>query len=397
MKPLDRVRAALHFSNPDRIPIMNYMGLFNLIFNNDVYPMNVMPPKTWQPGWPDDQVGLFPHFDLPLGWKWKKPEWVKDPKYKDWKNQSREEIDEWGCIWKQSSKKASMGHPGRASLPDWHKLDEYIVRYFLDPDDKSRYNIGLRFSKIFGRRKYRIVAFSEGPFTIAHRMRGFSDFLIDFRRHPKEVKYLLEQITDRLVRQIKNYVKFGGKPHGVWMTEDLGTQQRPFMSPKLFAEFFEPHYRRIIDTAHEFGGEYHQHCCGKIDELIPLLINWGLDAFEFDSPRMTGYPALKVFRGKIMFWGCVNIQSVYVNGTPEDVQREVWHMVRNLGTPNGGYGAYFYPEPHYIQVPEANIKVFSKGIKIYGKYSKIPPEWWEYPIAKEWRDDIVPSLPDTNV
>ena len=44
------------------------------------------------------------------------------------------------------------------------------------------------------------------------------------------------------------------------------------------------------------------------------MIKWGLDAIELDSPRMSGYPDLKPYRGKIMFWGCVNIQSIYVTG-----------------------------------------------------------------------------------
>ncbi len=394
MKPLDRVRAALHFNKPDRIPVFNLMGLLKILFKNDIYPLNVMPPKSWQPGWAEDEVGLFPHFDLPLGWKWKEPEWVKEPEYENWKNQEREEIDEWGCIWKQTGERKTMGHPGRPSLPEWSKLDEYIGKYILDPDDKSRYKLGLRLSKIFGRRKYRLISIGSGPFTIAHRMRGFSNFLIDLRRHPQEVKNLLERITDFLVQHIKNYVKFGVKPHGVFMAEDLGTQQRPFMSPKLFQELLEPSYRRIINAAHDFGGEYHQHCCGKIDDLIPLLIDWGLDAFEFDSPRMTGYPALKPFRGKIMFWGCVNIQSIYVNCPPDDVAREVWHMVRNLGTPEGGVGAYFYSQYKDIQVPMENIKAFSQGIKMYGNYSKIPPEWWGVPVSSEWQDDIVPPLPN---
>jgi hypothetical protein len=87
MKPVDRVKAALHFTGPDRIPVFNMMGLFNLIFRNDVYPMNVMPPKTWQPGWAEDEVGLFPHFDLPLGWKWKPPNWVQTPQYRNCKHQ----------------------------------------------------------------------------------------------------------------------------------------------------------------------------------------------------------------------------------------------------------------------------------------------------------------------
>jgi hypothetical protein len=123
------------------------------------------------------------------------------------------------------------------------------------------------------------------------------------------------------------------------------------------------------------------------------LIEWGLDAIELDSPRMSGYVDLRPYRGKIMFWGCVNIQSIYTLGTPEEVEREVWHMVRNLGTENGGFGAYLYPQPKDIRTKRANIRAFKKGVKKYGVYSEIPAHWWDYPITDLWEDSVVPPLP----
>ncbi len=188
------------------------------------------------------------------------------------------------------------------------------------------------------------------------------------------------------------WVKYGANPHGFILYDDLGEQKGPFFSPKLFKEFYEPVYKRLIETAHDLGCDFHLHCCGKIDPIIPLLIEWGLDALELDSPRMT-YPELHQFRGKIMMWACINIQSIYTLGTPEECEREVWHMVRNLGTPEGGFGAYFYPQPDHIQAPKVNIDAFTKGLEKYGVYETIPEHWWTYPIVDEWKYNKVPPLP----
>ncbi len=395
MNSFDRVRSALKFENPDQIPVMDFTTLDTIVFQSDVFPMPITPPNSWQPGHRDDEIGLFPHSSIKNvpGYKWKKPDWAKDPKYKDWKNQPHEEIDEWGCIWSLRGDRLSMGHPGRPSLPEWSNLDVYIDRYFLNPENKERYNLARDSSKEFGKERYRIILPTWGPLTVASNMRGFNTFLIDLKRNPDKVKYLLEQITDIYVKQLKMFGKLDINPNGVLMYEDLGTQYRPFMSPEMFREFYGPHYQRLTDTIHDLGGEFHHHCCGKIDKIIPLFMEWGLDALELDSPRMTGYPDLQPFRGKLMFWGCVNIQSIYIKNPPEEVTREVWHMVRNLGTSEGGFGAYYYPQPHHIQVPKENIKAFKKGIKKYGKYSKIPPEWWNWPVVEDWKENIVPDLP----
>ena len=395
MNSFERVRAALQFSGPDRIPVMNFMSLYTLLFKSDVLPFGTTAPKSWQPGWNEGEEGLFPHFtnNIYVLYKWKKPGWAKDPKYKNWQNQPHEEIDEWGCIWINKGDNSSMGHPQRASLTDWSKLDGYIDKYFLNPEDKSRYRLAGFEGKLFGRNKYRMPVIGVGPFTIASNMRGFTPYLIDHKKNPENVKDLLERITNILVKQMKMYGKVGVKPHGFLLYEDLATQFQPYMSPTLFKEIYESAYRSLIDTAHDLGCEFHHHCCGKIDKLIPLLIEWGIDALELDSPRMTGYPDLNPFRGKIMFWACVNIQSIYIRGTPNEVEREVWHMNRNLGTPNGGFGAYYYPQYYHIQVPKENIKAFEKGIQKYGNYSKIPPSWWDCPVVAEWKDKEVPPLP----
>ncbi|MFX0083009.1 MAG: hypothetical protein ACFE94_14765 [Candidatus Hodarchaeota archaeon] len=126
---------------------------------------------------------------------------------------------------------------------------------------------------------------------------------------------------------------------------------------------------------------------------MPVLIEWGLDAIELDSPKMSGYPDLNPYRGKIMFWACVNIQSIYTLGTPEEVEREVWHMIRNLGTKNGGFGAYFYPTPNDLRTPRKNIRAFGRGLEKHRDYSKIPSHWCDYLIKDEWKDFEVPPFP----
>jgi len=362
--------------------------------------MAKVPSKKWQPSHKENQKGLFPHLSSELIiksqlWTWERPDWAKDPKYENWQKLEREEIDEWGTIWRRGGVK-TMGHPGRPSLLNYDNLDEYLKNYTPILNDVDSYSFFLKLSKTIGKNKYRMALLDLGPLHIAANMRGFTNFLSDHRRNKKELKQLLEYLTDYIIKFEKIWVELGVNPHGFILYEDFGSQKGPFFSPKIFKEFYEPVYKRIIDVAHDLGCEFHLHSCGKIDPLIPFLIEWGLDAIEFDSPRMTGYTNLNKFRGKLMMWGCINIQSVYTKGTPEECEREVWHMIRNLGTPHGGYGAYFYPQVDHIQAPKANIDAFNEGLKKFGSYSKIPTHWWDYPIIDEWKDDEVPALPPFN-
>jgi hypothetical protein len=392
MNSFELVRAALKFRNPEHIPIFKDVS-------GDVCPLILTVSKNWKPGWNVGEEGLFPHVRIPF--KWDKPEWVeKNPLYEgdSWKDIPHEEIDEWGCIWNMRGKDDNMGHPGRPVLVDWNNFEDFTTKYNPDPTDITRYEFAQQLKKSFGNGKYNMVIVADfGPFQRATNIRGFNNFLIDHRRHPKEVQNLLMRETQYHVNVMKSCYKYGLEPNGFWIVDDLGEQSGPFFSPKTFEKFYEPVYKTLCNEAHKLGAEVHLHCCGKIDRLLPSFIKWSLDAIELDSPRMSGYQDLKPFRGKIMFWGCVNIQSIYTKGTPEECEREVWHMIRNLGTKDGGFGAYFYPTPQEIHVSRQNIKAFIKGLKKFGIYSNIPQHWWNYPTPENWEDDIVPSLPPLEI
>ncbi|MHA1341102.1 MAG: uroporphyrinogen decarboxylase family protein [Promethearchaeota archaeon] len=396
MNSIERVKAALHFTGPDKVPI------FKIGLSSDVFPTVMLPSKNWHPGHRESEKGLFPHGADDLIYKfhirrWKKPDWAKkNPKFRGtkWLKVKREEIDEWGCIWNRDGTNKTMGHPGRPSLLNYEDLDKYLSIYTPDPFDKSRYSLLIKASKILGRKRYRLFSAGYfGPSQTAAAIRGFNQYLIDHRRNSEHLKKLLKHLTEFTINTMDAWIKFGGKPHGFLIVDDLGEQKGPFFGPKTFEKFYEPVYGEIIKAAHDRGCEMHMHSCGNLAPLIPIFIKWGLDAFEFDSPRMTGYDQLKPFRGKIMFWACVNIQSIYTQGTPKECEREVWHMMRNLGTKNGGFGAYFYPQTYHIKAPKENIKAFKRGLKKYGKYSKIPEHWWNYPTLEKWDYYTVPELP----
>jgi len=389
MNSRERVKASLNFKNPDKVPE------FNLIAG-DVYPFPVTHSKTWNPGWNEGEEGLFPH--LRAGYeKWNRPEWARrNPNYEgnNWKKIPHEEIDEFGCIWNMRGNDKNMGHPGRASLLSWDNLDEYLLKHNPDASDKTRYDAARILLKNLNEEKYTILLFNcFGPSQVVAGMRGFDRYLIDHRKHPVELKKALQVVADYHVDVLKYAKKYDVHPDGIWLVDDLGEQNGPFFSPKMFERFYEESYCTIIDGAHDLGVDVHLHCCGKIDPLIEPLIKWGLDAIELDSPRMSGYTDLSPYRGRIMMWGCVNIQSVYTLGTPDEVEREVWHMIRNLGTKHGGFGAYFYPTPRDIKAPRKNIKAFEKGLNKHGVYSEIPSHWWDYPTIDSWDDFKVPPLP----
>lgn len=388
MNSRERIQTALKFTKPDKVPIFDMVS-------GDLMPLPIVHSKKWRPGWNEGEEGLFPH--VRGAYNWERPDWaIENPEYQgnNWRKIKHEEIDQWGCIWNMKGNDQDMGHPGRPSLPNWDDFENYISKYTPDASEESRYEPALQLRNMVENDRYfTLNLVSHGPSQVVAAMRGFNTYLIDHKKHPKELKRALQVVADYHVDIMRYSQKYGLKADGIWVVDDLGEQKGPFFSARTFNNLYEDSYRTIIDEAHNLDLDVHLHCCGKIDPLLEPLIKWGLDAIELDSPRMSGYNDLRPYRGKIMFWGCVNIQSIYTQGTPDEVEREVWHMMRNLGTKNGGFGAYFYPTPRDIRASRKNIKAFKQGLKRFGTYEKIPDHWWNAPISEEWENDKVPPLP----
>lgn len=356
MRGSERVRRAIYFEEPDKIP------KYDLAFA-DVFPMLSMPSNKWQPNEKDVYPHLQDDFIRKLRiYRWKKPDWAM----KEWWKKKREEVDDWGCYWLRSDRdRVTMGHPGRPVIDNWDKLEDWEGP---DVERKGIYKLFGRLSKIFGFRKYKLanVHGSDFIYSRVSMIRGFNNTLIDHMKNPKQMHKLIEKVTEIFKKNIEIWMNY--KPHGVFVCDDLGMQTGLFFKPEIFKKFYADPYKEIIDIVHDYGCDFILHSCGNVLELIPEFIDLGIDCLEFDSPHQSGLDNLVKFKGKIAFMTCVNIQTVYPKGTPEDIEEEVKRMIKTFSTQDGGYLAYFYTDPKAINVPKINIKAYRKALKKWGKY-----------------------------
>ena len=90
------------------------------------------------------------------------------------------------------------------------------------------------------------------------------------------------------------------------------------------------------------------HCCGGFAELIPAMIEIGLDGLHAVQPCCPSLDPRKLkaeFGGRLAFHGAVDIQHTLPRGNPEQVQADVRERCRVLGRG----GAYVCASAHYIQ------------------------------------------------
>ena len=140
--------------------------------------------------------------------------------------------------------------------------------------------------------------------------------------------------------------------------DDLGTQRGPQISPRMYRELFLPRHKRIYEYAKKLTGAHiFLHSCGGIFELIPHLIEAGveiLNPVQTSARNMDPARLKKEFGRDLVFWGggC-DTQTILPFGTPDEVRDDVRRRL-DIFMPGGGY---VWNQVHNIlaDVPPENV------------------------------------------
>ncbi|WKY43315.1 uroporphyrinogen decarboxylase family protein [Eubacteriaceae bacterium ES2] len=66
---------------------------------------------------------------------------------------------------------------------------------------------------------------------------------------------------------------------GFLIHDDWGTQNNPFFSLETCREMIVPYLKRVTDACHERGIIFELHSCGRVEPLVPALIEAGVDVW----------------------------------------------------------------------------------------------------------------------
>jgi uroporphyrinogen decarboxylase len=153
---------------------------------------------------------------------------------------------------------------------------------------------------------------------------------------------------------------------------DFGGQRGPLLSEGMFRRFLLGHLQRLVDLGHGYGLRVMMHCCGGFAELIPAMIEIGLDGLHAIQPSCHGMNLawLKAeFGDRILFNGAIDSHHVLINGTPSSVREKTREVLETM-KPDGGYVAGASHDTILEETPVENVVAMFDAIREYGVYDK---------------------------
>ena len=171
---------------------------------------------------------------------------------------------------------------------------------------------------------------------------------------------MMDRSVDASIRCLSQIHQAIGDTCFAWgvAADDSGTQRGEFISPDLWAEMIQPHYKKLCDWIHQHTQmKTFLHSCGSVHNLIPHFIEAGIDILnpvQISAALMEPARLKREFGDKLIFWGggC-DTQSVLPRGTPDEVREHVRANMQVFGLGGG----YVFNQVHNIQanVPADNI------------------------------------------
>lgn len=156
---------------------------------------------------------------------------------------------------------------------------------------------------------------------------GMENALMSMYTAPEMFQAVIDRITKFYLQANEIFYKAAGnKLDAVLIGNDWGSQTGLMLSPELLHQFVFKGTKQLIDQAHSFGYKVIHHSCGSIAEIIPDLIELGVDAIHPIQALATGMSAKELkekYEGKTSFCGGVDAQNLLVNGTQEEVKAKV--------------------------------------------------------------------------
>jgi len=222
--------------------------------------------------------------------------------------------------------------------PDWFDFSDFVARLAPWQD-------------------FAVMASGASVFQHATFLRGFDPLLTDMAMNPEMAHWLMDHVTDFYVAFFDQMLTAARGAVDILRTaDDLGTQRGLLMSPAMFRVFVKPRLKRLVDMTHGHGVKFMFHSCGAIRPLIEDLIEIGVDILDPLQAAADGMDprAIKdTYGDRICLHGGICTQRLLPCAAPDEIREEVRRRVEILGTGGG----YILAPCHVLQtdVPNENI------------------------------------------
>jgi len=164
---------------------------------------------------------------------------------------------------------------------------------------------------------------------------GMESYMVKMYTHPEVVHAVTDRVCEFYYEANERFFAVASDlVDGFFFGNDFGTQRDLICGPKQFDEFILPWFCKFTEQAHNHGYQAILHSCGAIHKVIGRLIEAKVDCLhplQARADNMDAETLARDFKGQIAFMGGIDTQELLVNGSCQEVRRDVYRVKQLLG------------------------------------------------------------------
>jgi uroporphyrinogen decarboxylase len=206
---------------------------------------------------------------------------------------------------------------------------------------------------------YPVFGYAGSVYEWSWWIRGMERFLMDLVSEPKLAEAVIQKIADHTTRLALETARAGVDV--LCFFDDAGMQSGMQISPRLWRQFVKPAWQSVLNAvrADSPNARFFLHTCGKIDAIVPDIIEVGFDILHPLQPECMDFAAAyKEYSRDIVLTATISSQKIFPFGSPEEIRQEV----RRLADVVADTGRTIFMPSNVIQpeTPWPNVVAFAE-------------------------------------
>jgi len=206
-------------------------------------------------------------------------------------------------------------------------------------------------------------------FKPAMYLRGTENILLDLAAQQEISEAVFRGIREFYLAYLERILRAAkGKIDVVLTGDDFGAQNGLLVSADMWRKFIKPGFADYIDLIKRHKTLTMHHTCGSVVDIIPDMIECGLDILQSIQPEAKGMSLVdlkRMFGKELCFQGGISIQKTMPYGSPDEIRHEV-KSIADIAKQDGGY---IFCTSHNIQAdtPVESIITLMEAYLQYGR------------------------------
>lgn len=265
-------------------------------------------------------------------------------------------------------RKASDGteHYVDGSVKTWADLDNLEPPVSLD----KQFAYLERYLRAAEGKGVGVIANFTSFFDSAMLAAGVNDSFLLFYDDRPFLEKLMDILLDHQEKVMRAVCERYGSDIAFFMVnDDIGHNDGLMIHPDMFMEIFPRRMKRLIAPAKDLGKLMLMHTDGRMEKILPILHDVGIDIVHPIEPESNDIFAVKErWKGKMAFIG--NIPTVLLAyGAKEEIDERVREYCVRLA-PGGGY--VLGSSTSIMEgIPPENFVAMTRAVHKYGRYGRL--------------------------